>query len=367
MVVLEYRPCSVVQFGRDVPDDKQQLTQRKADHIRINLENDVQSRAHTGLGRYRFTHEALPELDMALIDTRVSLFGRELSGPLLLSSMTGGTEQAMHINRNLARAAQHLGLVMGLGSMRAAIVQPASLPTFGVRDVAPNVMLFANIGAVQLNYGFTVEHCKRLVDLIEASALILHLNPLQEAVQPSGDVNWAGLLSKIEAVVRGVGVPVIAKEVGWGISRRAAHALAGAGVAAIDVAGAGGTSWSQVELYRADTDAQRRIAQAFDDWGIPTADSIAAVKLAVPGLPIFASGGIANGVDGAKCIALGATLFGIARPLLRAATLSVEAVIEELNVVLGQLRVAMLCTGCPDMAALGRTELIKDQQSSNNP
>ena len=349
-----------VQFARHMPDDKLQLSQRKADHIRINLENDVQSRARTGLARFRFVHEALPELDMAQIDMKVRLFGRVLAAPLFVSSMTGGTEQAMHINRNLARAAEHTGLAMGLGSMRAAIVRPETIPTFAVRDVAPTAMLFANVGAVQLNYGFTVDHCRRLVDLIEASALVLHLNPLQEAVQPEGDVNWAGLVDKIGEVARRVGVPVIAKEVGWGISSRAARDLAGAGVAAIDVAGAGGTSWSAVEMYRAETDVQRRIAQAFDDWGIPTAESIEAVKCAAPGLPIFASGGLTTGVDGAKCIALGATLFGLARPLLRAGTLSVEAVLDEMAVILGQLRVAMLCTGSRDLQALGRGKLVRD-------
>ncbi len=335
------------------------LEQRKADHIRINLEEDVASRVTAGLERYRFVHEALPEIDMAAIDLSVEVLGHRLGAPLLISSMTGGTEQAREINRNLAAAAQRHGLAMGVGSTRAAVAHPELADSFRVRDVAPNILLLANIGAVQLNYGFTVEMCRQAVDLVEADALILHLNPLQEATQPEGDVNWAGLLSKIEQVVREVGVPVIAKEVGWGISPRAAKALAEAGVAAIDVAGAGGTSWSQVEMYRAQTEVQRRIAAAFADWGIPTAESIQYVREAAPEMPIFASGGLKTGVDGAKCLALGATLFGMAGPLLKAASQSAEATLDEVEIILGQLRAAMLCVGAKDLGALGQTPLIK--------
>lgn len=343
----------------DMSDDRESVTRRKADHIRINLENDVTSHISSGLERYHFVHEALPEVDMASIDTRVTLFGRTLAAPLFISSMTGGTELAGQINRNLARAAQQCGLAMGLGSMRAVITRPASAASFNVRDVAPDVMLFANVGAVQLNYGFGLDECKRLVDAVRADALILHLNPLQEAVQPEGDVNWHGLIDKIAQLTRALDVPIIAKECGWGISPRTARALANAGVAAIDVAGAGGTSWSQVEMYRAQSEVQRRIAGAFADWGIPTAESIQHARINAQALPIFASGGLKDGVDGAKCIALGASLFGLARPLLRAATLSTEAVLEEIQVILGQLRVTMLCIGAQDIAALQATALSK--------
>lgn len=337
------------------------LEARKADHIRINLDEDVASRLTNGLERYRFMHQALPEVDARDIDTTLELFGRRLGAPLLISCMTGGTEQARRINRNLAIAAQQARIPMGLGSTRAAVVQPELAETFQVRDVAPDVLLFANIGAVQFNYGFDVDQCRRAVALTGADALVLHLNPLQEILQPEGDVNWAGLLGKIERVVRALqadGVPVIAKEVGWGISPRAARDLANAGVAAIDVAGAGGTSWSQVEMFRARNDVQRRIAEAFVDWGIPTADSIRYVREAAPGVIVFASGGLKNGVDGAKCLALGATLFGMARPFLRAATVSPEAVADEIAVILGQLRAVMLCTGARDLAALRSVELI---------
>lgn len=343
-------------------NEGQLLETRKADHIRINLDEDVASRLTTGLERYRFLHNALPELDAQQVDTSLTLFGKRLGAPLLISSMTGGTEQARTINRNLAHAAQVARIPMGVGSTRAAVVRPDLTDTFRVRDVAPDILLFANIGAVQLNYGFTIDDCRRAVALIGADALILHLNPLQEILQPEGDVNWAGLLAQIEQLVRAFhadGIPVVVKEVGWGISPQVARQLAAVGVDAIDVAGAGGTSWSQVEMFRAHTEVQRRIAEAFIDWGIPTAESIRYVREAAPNVPVFASGGVKNGVDGAKCIALGATLFGIARPFLRAATVSSQAVSDEIAVVVGQLRAAMFAVGAADLAALRRAPLVQ--------
>ncbi|MCS7222907.1 MAG: alpha-hydroxy-acid oxidizing protein, partial [Anaerolineae bacterium] len=227
-------------------------------------------------------------------------------------------------------------------------LKPELASTFQVRDLAPDILLFANIGAVQLNYGFTVDDCRRAIELVGADALVLHLNPLQEILQPEGDWNWSGLLEKIEQVVHGLAkdsVPVVVKEVGWGISADVARRLAEVGVAAIDVAGAGGTSWSQVEMFRATDAVQRRIAAAFVDWGIPTADSIRYVREAAPSVLVFASGGITNGVEGAKCIALGATAFGMARPFLKAAAQSTDAVVEEIAVVVGQLRAVMLAVG----------------------
>jgi len=239
------------------------IERRKADHIRINLDEEVGfDRLTVGFENYRFIHQALPELDLKTIDLATRLFGKPLKAPLLISSMTGGTEQAKQINLNLAQAAQAYGVALGLGSQRAGITRPETADTFKVRGVAPDILLLANIGAVQLNYGFDVEHCYTAVEMIEADALILHLNPLQEAVQPEGDVNFAGLAKKIEAVCRRLPVPVIAKEVGWGISEQAARMLVEAGVAAIDVAGSGGTSWSQVEMFRAPDDVHRRVAAA---------------------------------------------------------------------------------------------------------
>ncbi len=326
---------------------------RKADHIRINLEEDVQfPRVSTGFERYRLAHQALPELDLAAVDTHVTLLGRGLRLPLLISSMTGGTDAAGAINRNLAQAAQARGIAMGLGSQRTGIEQAETVSTFRVRDLAPDILLFANLGAVQLNYGYTVDHCRRAVEMIEADALILHLNPLQEALQADGDWNWAGLLHKIEAVCRQIGLPVVVKEVGWGIGEHGAWQLADAGVAAIDVAGAGGTSWSAVESHRAATESRRRLAQAFADWGIPTADALLAAQRGAPGLPIIASGGIRTGIEAAVALALGATAVGIAAPFLKAAAASAEEVIATIDQFSAELRIAMFCAAAGSVAAL---------------
>ncbi len=335
------------------------IGQRKADHLRINLEEDVRSALSTGFERYRFVHQALPEMDLAQVDTRVRIFGRELQAPVLISSMTGGTAEAAVINRRLAAAAQRVGVAMGVGSQRAALEHPQLAPTFQVREVAPDILLLANLGAVQLNYGYTADHCRRAVEMIEADALILHLNPLQEALQPEGDTNFAGLLRKIEAVCRALEVPVVVKEVGWGISARAARLLAEAGVAAIDVAGAGGTSWSQVEMHRAASPRQRRLAAAFAGWGIPTAASLRMVRAAVPEMPVFASGGLRTGIDLAKAIALGATLGGLAGALLPAAAASAQAATETLQDLIHELRVTMFAAGAADLHALRHTPLVQ--------
>lgn len=332
---------------------------RKADHIRINLEEDVRSRLTTGLERYRFIHQALPELDLEEVDTGVTVFGKRLRAPLLISSMTGGTTEAGVINRRLALAAQETGIAMAVGSQRAALEHPELASTFQVRRYAPDILLFANLGAVQLNYGYTVDHCRRAVEMIEADAFILHLNPLQEAVQPEGDTRFSGLVRKIEAVCRALPVPVVVKEVGWGISERAARMLAEAGVAAIDVAGAGGTSWSQVEMHRAVNNFQARLAAAFVDWGIPTAESIRFVRQTAPEMLVFASGGLRNGVDVAKTIALGATLAGMAGALLKAAAQSTETTMETLRLIQRQLQVTMFAVGAQDITALQRTPLVK--------
>lgn len=342
-------------------DDSFTHERRKADHIRINLEEDVQFKGlTTGLERYRFMHRALPELDLAAVDTRTTLFGVPLATPLLISSMTGGAERARRINRTLAEAAQAVGMAMGLGSQRAAIEDPALADTYRVRDVAPDVLLFANLGAVQLNYGYGVDQCRRAVEMIDANALILHFNVLQEVVQPEGDGNFAGLIDKVAAVCRALAVPVIAKEVGWGFSPADVALLAQAGVAAIDVAGAGGTSWSQVEMYRAPTARLARVAGAFIDWGIPTAEAIQHVRAHAPHLPVIASGGLKSGIDVAKCIALGATLGGLAGEFLRAADRDgVQGVIDLAGAVTDELRIAMLCSGAADLAALQATPLVQ--------
>ncbi|MCX8025438.1 MAG: type 2 isopentenyl-diphosphate Delta-isomerase [Thermanaerothrix sp.] len=335
------------------------LQPRKVDHIRINLEKNVQSALSNGLDAYAFEHVALPELDFEAIDLKSKFLGKTLGAPLLISSMTGGTSEARVINLRLAEVAERFGLAMGVGSQRAAFQHPESAHTFQVRRVAPSILLFANLGAVQLNYGFTSADCRRAVEMIEADALILHLNPLQEALQPEGNTRFSGLLRKIEIICKEVGVPVIVKEVGWGISAQVARRLADVGVAAIDVAGAGGTSWSQVEMYRMQDERRARVAALFRDWGIPTAQALVAVRNAVPELPLIASGGIRHGLDVAKCIALGASLVGIAGPFLRAAAQSIDEVVGLVEEILLALRIAMFGVGAGTISALRSVSLIQ--------
>ncbi|MBI2845409.1 MAG: type 2 isopentenyl-diphosphate Delta-isomerase [Chloroflexi bacterium] len=336
------------------------LEGRKQDHIRIALEEEVEPRGvTTGLENYDFIHQALPELDLGQIDPSTTLLGKRLAAPLLVSSMTGGVELARTINHNLAEAAQSLGLGMGVGSMRAALENPQVASTFQVREVAADILLFANLGAVQLNYGYGVEECRRAVELISADALILHLNPLQEAVQPGGNTNFSGLVKKIEEVCRALEVPVVVKEVGWGISQEVAKELAAAGVAAIDVAGAGGTSWSEVEKHRAATEKDRNIASAFVGWGIPTADSLLMARKGAPNTPLIASGGMRDGIEVAKTIALGASAAALASPFLRPATESAEAVVEKMKEIVQELRIAMFAIRAPNLQALRDTPFLR--------
>jgi isopentenyl-diphosphate delta-isomerase len=326
---------------------------RKSDHIKINLEQDVRSGLTNGLDRYHFIHEALPEMDLNKVETSITLFGKKLAAPILISSMTGGTEQAGMINQRLAEAAQELNIAMGVGSQRIAIEDSRQIPTYSItRKVAPHILLFANLGAIQLSSGFGLDECRRAVDMLQADALFLHLNPLQEAVQAGGDTTFANLAKKIAGICKNLEVPVIVKEVGWGISERTARILAECGVAAIDVAGAGGTSWSQVEMHRAPDDFTRQLAATFVDWGIPTADSILNVKKAAPGTIIFASGGLKNGLDIAKCIALGATLGGFAGQFLKAAAISTDKVADLIRLTRQQIQVVMFAVGAADLEAL---------------
>lgn len=337
----------------------QQTQSRKADHIRICLEEDVAFReTTTGLEGYRFEHCALPELAAEEIDLHTEFLGHTLQAPLLISSMTGGTEQAQRINHNLATIAQTYGLAMGVGSQRVALENPQLMDTFRVRDVAPDIFLLANLGAVQLNYGYGVGDCQRLVEGLGANALILHLNPLQECIQPKGDRNFGGLLQKIEDLCQTLTVPVVVKEVGNGISGKVAQQLIQAGVKAIDVAGAGGTSWAKVEGARAQTRLQYRLAQTFADWGIPTSESILKIRQVAPGVPLIASGGLKTGLDAAKTIALGATIAGFARSLLLAADQSVEAVQGEVEILLAELKTVLLCTGVARVQDLAGAQVL---------
>jgi len=335
--------------------------QRKQDHLRIVIDDAVNAIGiTTGLERYRLVHCALPEIDLSTIDTSTQFLGRTLRAPILISGMTGGVERGAEINRRLAAAAQELGCAMGVGSQRVAIEDPALAHHFRLRDVAPDILLLANLGAVQLNYGYGPAECQRAVAQIDADALVLHLNPLQEALQVDGNTNWSGLLRGIAGVCASIEVPVVVKEVGWGISARVARQLAEVGVAAIDVGGAGGTSWSEVERHRGPTAVLRRVCGSFAGWGIPTADSLVAIRASAPEMPLIASGGLRSGVEAAKTIALGANLAGFAAPLLRAAAASEAGAHELLTALIDELRLSMFCCGASDLTQLKRTELVVD-------
>ncbi|MGO4107995.1 type 2 isopentenyl-diphosphate Delta-isomerase [Paenibacillus sp. YAF4_2] len=339
-------------------------SKRKSEHIRICLQENVAGEGiDTGLESLRFRHNALPEIafDDILLDTE--WLGRRMRTPLLVSSMTGGTSEAGAINRRLAEAAEHRGWAIGLGSMRAAIEQEELAASFYIRDLAPSVPVIANLGAVQLNYGFGVEACRRAVDIAEADALVLHLNSMQEVFQPEGNTDFRGLLPRIEEVCRALEVPVGIKEVGWGVDADTAAALASVGAAFIDVAGAGGTSWSQVEKYRQNDPMRRLAAEAFAGWGIPTAQSIKEVKSRLPHMPVVASGGLQHGVDAAKSIALGADIAGFGRALLpRAAEgetkVSVDQLNEQFERIEFELRAAMFGIGAASVAELKHTNRL---------
>lgn len=335
------------------------IEQRKKDHITINLEQEVTSLITNGLEKYQFQHCALPELNFDEIDTLSEFLGKRLSYPILVSSMTGGTERAGKINRNLALIAHKYQFAMGVGSQRAGLENGASMATFKVRQFAPNILLFANLGAVQLNYSHTIEHCKRAIDAIEADALILHLNPLQEALMDGGDTKFSGLLKKIQKMCKMLQTPVVVKEVGWGISKDIALKLEEVGVKAIDVAGAGGTSWSEVEKFRNPQEQMKTVANAFRDWGIPTAQCIIQIRQTLPDFPLIASGGIKNGVEIAKCLALGANLGGMAREFLLAASDSFDAIDAAAFSITKQLKVAMFAVGAKNLVELQNHKILR--------
>ncbi|HEY7162930.1 MAG TPA: type 2 isopentenyl-diphosphate Delta-isomerase [Candidatus Binatia bacterium] len=333
--------------------------QRKKEHLELCLDtSNLPKSGGTGLNRYRFVHNALPELDFDDVDPRAEFLGKKLNAPILISSMTGGFDLARKVNRNLAAAAQELGLAMGVGSQRVALEEPSAADSFQVRDVAPDILLLSNLGAVQLNYGYTVDHCRRAIEMIGADGLILHLNVLQEAVQPEGNRNFKGLAKKIAEVCRNLKFPVVVKEVGNGISAEVALKLKAAGVRAIDVAGKGGTSWYSIEAQRAASQGKPPDT-TFAAWGIPTEDALVSVRRAVPDLQVVASGGVRTGLDIATAIALGADIAAFGQPLLTAALESSHAVVEYLRAIIYEIKVTMLCVGAADVAQLRNAPLIR--------
>ena len=326
---------------------------RKTEHINICLENNVEYEKTNGFEKFEFEHNALPELDFEKIDTSVEFMGKTFKAPILIEAITGGSPESEIINKNLAKAAQGLGIGMGTGSQRAALEHPETEYTYRVRDVAPDIFLLGNMGAVQLAQ---YKHkAKYLIEMIGADALAIHLNAAQEMAQKEGNRNFENIIQNIKCVADS-GIPIIVKEVGCGISGSAARKLVTTGISAIDVAGAGGTSWIKVDYYRGEKEMKN-----FLDWGILTAECLVQCRDNGINIPVIASGGIRNGLEIAKAIAMGASLAGMALPLLKPATESAEAVKEKLEKIIKELKTAMLLIGARNIEELKKAKLVLKQ------
>ena len=346
----------------DAPSDIEIIKQRKKDGIDIPLQKNVQARTtSTYLEHVKLVHNALPEIDYDDIDLSTTFLGRRFSAPLIIDSMTGGTDEATVINGRLGELAEKYGFGMGLGSQRAGLKSEELASTYAIaRKNAPNAFLIANIGGAQLAKGLTVDDAKKIVKMIRANALVVHLNPLQELVQPEGEPKYAGVLARISELVKNMDIPVIVKEVGAGISREVAIKLEMAGVSAVNVAGAGGTSWAGVEKVRAEmmkNDIKRHLGELFWDWGIPTAASLVQARRAVK-LPLIASGGLRNGLEVAKCVVLGASMAAMAYPFLRAASQSRESLFAFADTVLAELKSTMFLVGAGSVPSLAISRYI---------
>lgn len=336
------------------------INKRKSEHIKIVLNEKVTGdQITTGFERVHLIHNALPEIDFEDIKINTNFFGFEQKTPFLISSMTGGALMAESINRNLAIAAEEKGWVLALGSTRALIESDEHHASFKVRKYAPTTPIIANLGAVQFNYGFGVDECKRIIEITDANVLVLHLNSIQEIIQTEGNTNFKDLLSKIEQVCRGLDVPVGVKEVGWGIDAETARRLTDVGIAFIDVAGAGGTSWSQVEKFRSKEKIKKIAAESFVDWGIPTVECVVSVREQLPNQTVIASGGIHNGVEAAKALALGANFVGFGRSILKEATETPESVMEVMEIRELELKMAMFGIGVKTIKELNETNRVK--------
>ncbi|MBT3192665.1 MAG: type 2 isopentenyl-diphosphate Delta-isomerase [Verrucomicrobia bacterium] len=327
------------------------LNERKRDHLRILTEDPESDRRKFYFDQIKLKHRALPEIDRSNVDTQTEFMGKTLSFPLLISCMTGGVgEDLRKINRNLAIAAETTGVAMGLGSQRVMLADGAARHSFMVRPFAPHALLFGNLGAVQLNNGIRPDDCRTLVEETGVDALCLHLNPLQEAVQPEGDTDFSNLADRIAEIVEALAVPVIVKEVGAGIGPEDAERLITAGVRFIDVAGAGGTSWSRIESHRDHTGCSSGVL--FQDWGLPTPDALRLLHPYRTQATLIASGGIRSGIDMVKSLILGASLCGIARPFIDRAAESPESVIAFIASLKDQFTTAMFLLGVENVSDL---------------
>ena len=349
-----------------------EVKQRKIEHVNIALGQDISVAQSANWNDIQFVHQALPEVDLDEIDTSVSFLGHKLRYPLFISSLTGGHDDVTSINRNLARAAEHYGLALGVGSQRAGIVNPEVINSYAItREQAPKTFLIANIGAPQLiaqphHAPFTIEQVERAVTMIGANALAVHMNSLQEATQPEGDRRTLGEAAALKTLTEKVSVPVIAKETGAGVCREQALLLRSCGVAAIDVGGAGGSSMSAMEAERSKARGDEKthtIGMLFRDWGIATPVSIVEAKVA--GLPLISTGGVRTGLDMARALALGATLVGIGFPFLKAASQSYDAVCELLETIVAELKVAMQLSGAATIAQLQQTDIVVTGETHN--
>lgn len=355
----------MTDFGRPAgsngDEGDEQVAKRKDHHLDVCLDEDVGSGGPaTGLGGYTLEYDALPEIDLADVDLSTTVLGKRLTAPIVIGAMTGGTERAGAINRVLARAAARVGVGMALGSQRAMLVKPELTDSFRVREAAPDLpLLFANIGAVQLNYGVTAAEIEKVVATVGADALNFHLNPLQEAIQPEGDTKFEGLAARMREVIDALDVPVLVKEVGAGIGRRAAAKLAALPLAGIEAAGVGGTSWAKVESFRApDASVQAEVGRRLAGFGVPTATSIQNCREAFGERLVIGSGGVRSGMDIAVAIALGADVGALARPLLEAAAVSEDQCVHALETLVYELKVICFCTGVSTPKSLRTVPLI---------
>ncbi len=332
------------------------IEKRKMRHIRVSLEEDVEGDMGNGFQDVRLIHRALPEINLDDVDTRTRLFGRELSAPLIISAITGGTREALEINAVLAEVAEAKGIGIGVGSQRIAVEAPETAATFKVvRDKAPNALVIGNIGCPQLSLGWGVEEAERCVELVDADALAVHMNPLQEAVQLGGDTNYSGVLAKVRELAGALDTPIIMKETGCGVAYEEAVKMEEAGAAAVDVSGVGGTSWSAVEYHIAKEVGekhQEHLGQALWSWGIPTAVSVVEASQST-GLKVISSGGVRTGAEIAKSIALGADAAGMAKPFLEKAVEGRDQLAEYVDHIVQELRVVMFLTGARDVKELG--------------